>query len=245
MFFMDCHCSFGCTARPPPQFAATAADLLAEMDFCGIDRALVYHANQRFASPVTWNSVLSESLTGQSRLEGAWAILPPSTGELPAPDLFLKALRSNTIRTLCAFPHEHHYRLDRKTLGGYYDLMAAHRIPLLVRENLLNLDAFLKESPDIIVMAIGQGPHSVERYLRPLLDAYPNLHLDTSAYMVEGLIEDFCGRYGPERLLFGSGFPDNAAGAALLRLATADIGAEARAAIAGGNIKRLLDNVRL
>ena len=64
--------------------------------------------------------------------------------------------------------------------------------------------------------------------------------METSYYIVDGLIEESCDRYGPSRLLFGSGFPDNCSGAALLRLAQADIDDEAKQAVATGNMERLL-----
>jgi predicted TIM-barrel fold metal-dependent hydrolase len=243
--FFDCNCAFGKSGRPPLRYASTPAELIAEMDFCGIDEAFVYHANQRFASPVTWNAVLSAEIRNYSRLHGVWAILPPSTGETPESEILLQVLHKNSIRALRAFPQEHHYRLNRATLGYLYEFMVKHRIPLLVKENLWQMKELLDECPDLIVVAMNQGPHSVERYLRPLMDQFPNLHVETSAYMIDGLIEEFCERYGPERLLFGSGFPDNCSGAALLCLTRADIGPEARAAIAGGNLRQILNGVKI
>ena len=149
-------------------------------------------------------------------------------------------MRGHGIRALRAFPQEHHYSLDWLTFGELFKMLAERRIPLFAKENLLLLKELLEDSPALTVVAVNQGPHSLERYLRPLLDRYPNLYVDTAYYMVEGLIEEFCERYGPDRLLFGSGFPDNCSGAALLRLAQADIGEAARSAIAGENLERLL-----
>ena len=90
------------------------------------------------------------------------------------------------------------------------------------------------------MVAANQGPHSLDYYLRPLMDPFPNLHVGTSYLFVEGLIEGLCERYGPERLLFGTAFPDNCSRRRTLRLAQADIGEEARALIAAGNLERLL-----
>ena len=245
MLWVDCNCAFGKTGRPPLRYAGTPEELLAEMDFCGIDQGLVYHANQRFAAPATWNPILSADIRSHARLHGVWTILPPATGEMPEPEILLQAMRSGTIRAFRAFPQEHHYRLNRHSLGWLYEFMAQRKIPLLVKENLGQLKELLDECPDLVVVAVNQGPHSLERYLRPLLDQFPALHVESSAYMVDGLIEEFCERYGPARLLFGSGFPDTCSGAALLRLAAADIGAEARAAIAGGNLRRMMARVNL
>ena len=81
MRVFDCNCSFGHCARPPLRYAADALELIQEMDFCGIDEALVYHANMRFASPTVWNPILVEEVKNKPRLEPTWAILPSQTGE--------------------------------------------------------------------------------------------------------------------------------------------------------------------
>lgn len=243
--WFDCNCSYGRIARPALRPAQTVAELLAELDWCGVDRALVYHAGVRAASPTTWNPVVADELRGQERLAPAWALLPAATYESPPPDQLLQAMRQADVRALWAFPQEHRYRLDRATFRELFPVMERARIPLFAKQNLIPLKELLLECPDLIVVAMNQGPHSVERYLRPLLDEFPNLYLETSGLLVDGLIEEFCERYGPQRLLFGSGFPDQCLGGAFLRLAQADIGAEARAAVAGGNLQRLLKEVRI
>ena len=90
------------------------------------------------------------------------------------------------------------------------------------------------------MVAVNQGPHSLDRHLRPLMDKFPNLYAETSYMLGAGMIEGLCDRHGPERFLFGTAFPDNCSGGSLLRLAQADIGEEARAKIAAGNLTRLI-----
>jgi hypothetical protein len=243
MRFFDCNCSFGHAARPALRYASTAAELLAEMDYCGIDRALVYHAGQRFGFPGAHNAEIVRDLRDLPRLLPVWAIMPDQTGEQPEPEQFIADMRRNGVKALWTFPEEHRYRLDRRTFGGLFALMANKRIPLFAKQNLEDLGDLLVDFPDLRVIAVNQGPHSLERYLRPLLDTFPNLSVDTSYYIVEGAIEELCERYGAHRLMFGSAFPDNCSGAALLRLAQAEIDDEARQAIASGNLERLLEEV--
>ena len=243
--FFDCNCSFGETPRPPFRFASDPHSLLEEMDLCGIDRALVHHAGARFGCAPYWNERLPGLLAGLERLVPAWTLLPPQTGETPDGDALISAMRDSGIRALLVFPQEHRYRLQRRTFGDLLGTLARRRIPLFVKESLPALGDFLEECPDLVVVAMNQGPHSVERYLRPLLDAFPNLYLDSSYYIIDGAIEEFCARYGPDRLLFGSAYPDNCAGGALLQLLHADIDEADRRAIAGTNLVRLLSEARL
>jgi predicted TIM-barrel fold metal-dependent hydrolase len=240
MNVFDCNCWYGRPPRPPFRFAATPAELLGQMDFCGVAAALAYHANQRFGAPQVYDRVALDDLRGQPRLFPVRTLLPPQTGELPAPAALLAELRRDGVRAVRAFPGEHRYRLDGLTFGAHLEMLAANRIPLLVKADCLAIGALLRDCPDLTVVAMSQGPHSVERYLRPLLDRYANLHLDTSGLLVEGLIAECVARYGAGRLVFGSGVPDNAAGGAQHGLAGADIAEDARAAIAGGNLRRLL-----
>lgn len=245
MRYFDCNCSYGRAARPAFRYAATPAELIAEMDWGGIDRALVYHANQRFSSPTSYNPIIADELRGQPRLEATWAILPSQTGELPPPSELFKRMQSAGIRALRAFPDEHRYNLDGLTFGDFCAALVDRHVPLFVKWNCLSIGTLLKDFPNLTVVAVNQGPHSLERYLRPLLDRYPNFHLETSGLLVAGLIEEFCARYGSQRLLFGSGYPDNCSGGALLRLIQAEISDADKAAIAGGNLDRLLGQIRL
>lgn len=241
----DCNACFGDSGRPAFRYARTASELIKEMDFCGIDQALVYHAGQRFGSPELWNERLSAAVESLDRLNATWVILPWQTGEQAKPQEFLDAMRAKGIRALRAFPQEHHYRLDGCTFGLLLRLLVEKRIPLLVKDHLVAVGELLAEFPDLTVVAVNQGPHSLERYLRPLVETYPNLYLDTSYYLLDGAIEEFCERYGPGRLLFGSGFPDNCSGASLLRIVQAGIDQQAKRAIAGGNLKLLLEQVQI
>ena len=40
----DCNAAFGMRAKPALRYSRTAEELLEEMGFCGIRRALVWHA---------------------------------------------------------------------------------------------------------------------------------------------------------------------------------------------------------
>jgi len=245
MRFFDCNCSFGESPRPPFRYARTSAELLEEMDFCGIDCALVCHAGMRFSSPEVWNAQCVEGCAASSRLEPTWAILPAQTGEQPPTDDFLAAMKVHGVRALWAFPDEHRYPLNRRTFSELLDTLAARNIPLFIKQNLPAIGDLLAECPGLTVVAVNQGPHSVERYLRPIMDAFPRVSIDTSSYIVQGVIEECCARYGAERLLFGTAFPNNCSGGAVLQLAHAAISDAEKAAIAGGNLERLLAEVEL
>jgi len=78
-----------------------------------------------------------------------------------------------------------------------------------------------------------------------LVEKYPNVYVDTAQYLLDGGIEAFVRDYGPSRMLFGSGFPDAYFGGMMLALRHAEISEEAKEAISGGNLERILQEAQL
>ena len=89
-------------------------------------------------------------------------------------------------------------------------------------------------------MICDHGCWGQDRLFRPLLERYPNVHIDTSQYLLDGGIESLVADYGAGRLLFGSSFPESYLGGMMLTLRHARISEEAKAAIAAGNLERIL-----
>ena len=241
----DCTCSFGLYRTRVFRFARTAAELIEEMDFCGIDQALVYHTAQRFDSPSAGNEILMREVDGHPRLTPTWAVLPRQTGEQPPVEVILERMRKQNVRALRLFPEDHRYFLGDVTWGDQMEGYQARHIPLFIRANLGKIKELLRAFPDLVVITGAQGSNPQDRYAWPLIERYPNLYYETSGYLLDGIIEEFCQRYGASRLLFASGFPDNANGAALLRLAHAEISESDRRAIAWDNLSRLLSEATL
>ena len=98
-------------------------------------------------------------------------------------------------------------------------------------------------APALVITA--HGSWGEDRLFRPLMARYPHFAVDTSRYELDGGIEDVCRAYGPERLLFGSNFPETPMGGPMLTLLHAEISDDDRALIAGGNLRRILEEVRL
>jgi hypothetical protein len=243
--FFDCNCAFGPYRTRVFRFARTAAELTEEMNFGNIERALVYHTAMRFDHPAVGNELVVREVRGHSRLLPTWALLPSQTGEQPPLETLLGEMRRQGVRALRLFPDEHRYFLDDVTWGDQMAVFMARRIPLFIRASLDKIAGLLRSFPELVVVTGSQGANPLDRYAWPLIERYPNLVFETSAYLVDGGIEEFCKRYTAARLVFGSGFPDNAGGAAMLQLARAEISDAQRQAIARDNLCRLLEEASL
>jgi hypothetical protein len=243
--FFDCNCAFGPYRTQVFRFARTAGELVAEMDFGNVARALVYHTAMRFDHPSVGNELVTREARGHPRLVPTWALLPSQTGEQPPLDTLLQDMRRQGVRALRLFPDDHRYFLDDLTWGDQMAVFMERRIPLFIRASLDRIATLLRSFPKLIVVTGSQGSNPLDRYAWPLVEKFPNLFFETSAYLVDGGIEAFCQRYSAARLVFGSGFPDNAGGAAMLMLARAEISDADRQAIAGDNLNRLLEEASL
>lgn len=243
--FLDCNCFIGRPQNAIPQSAPTADDLLAAMGRSGIGEALVWHVAQRDWSPVDGNRMVAEAIAPHPALGGCWTLLPEQTGELPAPAELPALMAKSRIRALRAFPTQHRFLLRSETVGGYLEVMGQRRIPLV-----LSLEGgtggwpmvydLLRDFPKLVCILADVGLWGADRWFRPLVARYPGVYVEMADYCLDGGIEAFVGRYGAERLIYGSGFPFRSHGGMMLALRHAPIRDEDKAAIAAGNARRIL-----
>lgn len=221
-------------------------ELLAEMDHFGIDRALIQHNAAGMLGAEKANKMLVELLKNkdpQNRLECVWCLLPSQCGELPEPEAFFESMRENNVHALTIDPFNHRYVPCRLTLGKYLDEAIKRKIPVFLNSfagKWNELYAFLKEFPDLCCIVHGGDKWGNDRYLRPLLENYPGVHVELSGYWVPEGIADLAKTYGVERFLYASGFPRYNHGAAMLQLKHSGLSEEEIALIAGKNLTRLL-----
>jgi hypothetical protein len=245
MDWFDCHAGFGVPVKSPGRVFAKAEALIEEMDFCGVGEALVYHASMVEAAPEVGNQRVVEETEGQPRLHPTWAILPAQTGELGTVEEFLSGMGEHGVKALRAYPEENRYLLNGVTFGPLLEELTARRVPLIVGPEWRMVTSVLAEFRELTLIVVRHGSWGDDRYFRPLMERYERLYVDTSRYQLDHGIADFVGKYGPDRMLYGSACPELQMGAAMLTLAHADIDESAKAAIAGGNLRRLLGEVKL
>ncbi|MGM0401881.1 MAG: amidohydrolase family protein [Chloroflexota bacterium] len=252
--YFDCNASFGSPASGTFGPCTSAKKLLEEMDWVGVENALVHHALMRGQSPAVGNDILCEAIADHPRLWGTWAILPPQTNELPTGAAFFEAMAKTEIRALWAFPQEHRYILSQRVFGTFLDEIAERRIPLFIHRDAGGSDPhdtwhlvyqLLEDYPLLTLIIAAHGPWGEDRFFRPLLEQYPSFYLDISRYELDGGLHDLVDKYGPDHLLYGSNFPDHAMGGPRMMVAHGQIDHAARRAIAGDNLRRLLEEVEL
>jgi predicted TIM-barrel fold metal-dependent hydrolase len=246
--FFDVNTFLGVPTRDTLNSPASASELLARMDDAGIGKAVAWHIAQHDYDAAEGNRLLSETIAGETRLFGCWSILPPQTGEVIGDDFFSR-MKQDRIVALRMFPQAHHYVPDALTFGRFMDQLFERRIPLMLSLTRgftwESIHGFLKEFPFAHVILCDIGIWGVDRYTWPLLDACPNLYLETSMLSIEdGGVEAAVKRFGAGRFVFGSGFPERYSQAAVLQLLHAEISDADKTRIASGNFVRLVEGIR-
>lgn len=249
MRFFDCNAFFGLPARRPVAPVASVGEVLAEMDRAGVDQALVWHIAQHDVAPQTGNGMLADAVAGQPRLFGCWSVLPNQAREFPAPDELFARMRAARVVALRVFPGSHRFLLNDVSMGDLLSAMSSRRVPLLLSlkrgVTWPVIYDLMASFPALTCVVCDHGCWGEDRMFRPLLETYPNLYIDTAQYLLDGGIEALVSDYGPDRVLFGSGFPESYFGGMMVALKHARIPPAAKEAIAHGNLDRLIEEAAL
>lgn len=249
MRFFDCNAFFGLPAKRPLAPVADVAALLAEMDRAGLERALVWHIAQHDVAPQTGNAMLAEAIAPYSRLYGCWTVLPNQAHEFPPPSLLFEQMREARVVGLRIFPSSHRYLANAVSMGELFEAMVAARVPLFVsvHRGMAWRDVYdlLAEFPELTCVICDHGVWGEDRMFRPLLERYPNVHVDTAQYLLDGGIEALVSDYGASRVLFGSGFPESYFGGMMMAIKHARIPQEAKEMIAFRNLERIIEEAWL
>ena len=225
-----------------------AKELLAEMDFCGIDKAIVYHQSMKDVSVHYGNAkIIEEVKTDKQRLVASMSILPAITDTEFSVENLDKYIKDNNIFGVRVFPRLQRYMTDKITMGEVFDYLTQIKMPVYISPDTgwnLVFDT-MKEFPDLTAIITNYGLWGSDRYFYPLVNAYKNLYVDSSDFQEIRGIEYFVKKFGDERMLFGTNFPMDNMGGPIATLIGANVSKESKEKIASGNIERLMSEVKL
>lgn len=222
-----------------PSPCQSPAQLLEELDFHGVRRAVIYHAQGEQISPTDGNMYLEDWLDEEGRLIPQWTVAPVDTSMTQIAELHGQG------RVTSARLH------DCQSAGfpflpwGYDDLLSfltAARIPLwipLMDVDVRDLVTTLKAYPDLHTVLVG-AHYTHALVVRGLLDASPHAVLELSRYEPIGEVEALVERFGADRFIYGSWYPRYAMGPILFYLHHTRMSDQELAQICAGNTERLL-----
>lgn len=232
--------------QAPPMNPHTVADLLEEMDHCGVAQALVCDSLACENSPADGNPRILDAVRDAPRLTPVWVMLPPGTDETPDPAELIGQMRAGGVGLVVLMPEMYRFPLADWSIDDLLAPLAENRIPLMIAyqgsdsEAWADLVALCRRFPTLpVILSAGR----IRRGMRTLyraMEVSPNLHLELSGYWLHRGIEYLAHRFGSERLLYGSNWPRLNMAATVMTVATADLPEEDRKKIAGENLQRLI-----
>jgi hypothetical protein len=230
------------------KIAKNAAELIENMDYLEIDKAVVWHRAEYEQDATVGNEKVIRGIRGyEDRLLPSWTILPAITDEQYEPNIFFEKMKKDCVKTLRAYPVQDRYILCRITMGEQLGLLSELKIPLYLSpmNGFEPIYHVMQEFPELTVILSNIGWWPSARLIYPLLQHYKNLYFETGDFSMLKGFEEVCAKFGSERMLFGTNFPTNSMAGSVYTLMKAKISDEDKENIAHRNLERLLDEVRL
>jgi len=247
MEFLDCNLAYGLADIVGGQVkgCASFAELKTHMDRAGLAGGLVI---QSLSEVKLGNELLAADIRGHENIHGVWRLVPSCTGELPSPDALPAVMKANRIAALTLCPQINRFMTNKFAIGDYLDMAEARKIPVLLNTaRSLSLEQaadIMTDFPHLTAVLSYLHCFPSDRQLRPFLDAFPNLHLDMTSILADSWLPDILKKYSATRILFGSGFPASYIGSHMMVIRHAQIADDDKRLIAGGNLRRLISEIR-
>lgn len=244
--FFDCNCMIGKRADRREGEPWSLEKLRADMTTCMISDALVTHAMSRDYDAAAGNQELSRLIKGSHDLHGCWAILPPSSGELPAPETFLRLMNAEGIAAAIAYPLTHNYSLSAWSVGPLLSALEDCRIPLLLpfgQCTWQEVERLCGEYPSLPVIITGLNYRQL-RFLLPLWEKHRSLFIDLSWLSIHDGLGYLSERGVLRQVLFGTNYPLYEPGSAVTMVTYANLNADERSMVAGETMLGILNGIR-
>lgn len=255
MRFLDINAMIGPYFAPRQGHFPTVEECLREMDFYGIDEAMVYNAMACEYDNHCGNHQLMDWLDGQERLHPAW-VLSVSHFGMPSFEEDIREAKQKGVRLVRFFwggLFSGLSSLNLDTLGDLFAALESSRMPVLFSNDgaattlgdqfpqLMNVCRAFPKLPVIFAAPkIGQD----FAILYKLFECCDNFHLETSSIHSNHMLEQVVHRFGVKHLVFGTGFPWFGGGQSRIALAYADLTEEEKETVASGNLRQLMEAVR-
>lgn len=233
----------------PEKDIADCQDTMAGLK---ISARVVRNRASLLTAPEYHNQQLLQAVAGEKNLLPALFLTPD--GVAPEYDLpgYLQKRIAAGLRIAWTAPVLQPYQLEypfRAWCGeAMFTALSKHRLPLLLEWPDISFTALhevLSAFPELRVILTGLNRLGRQHTLEVLLQKHPGLHLCFSPrFSIHGGYASLCRRYGSERFVWGSGYPEAEGGAALTGLLYAGLETTDLQQVAYLNIERLMQEVR-
>lgn len=219
----------------------SVAALLKTMDRFAISRAVVFHSHAWRHEPLTGNRLLLDEVLGEPRLDPCWVAMPDPCGRPDAAVLFAAEARAHGVVAVRMFPRDHGYRWDGPDAEPWLDAVAGAGLPLFIdaeQTSWPEIEQVATRWPKLRIVVCRVG-YRVMRAMTGVMERAAGVHVDLSYLSTHAGLEWLIERFGPYRVVFGTGMPERDPADAVTRLMLSELAEDDVAAIAHQSWARL------
>lgn len=243
MIYFDAFCRVGQRYHKHPEARWSTDELEAELKFCSVSGAMVQNTQSSLYEASISNKRHSKDLEKREGLFPVWNVVPETGTTTQSNEIQIKEVISAGVRAVTLCPKTNAWAFHSREAKSLLGMCAEAGIVLYLDVSELSdwrdLEELFGIHPGICVILTGAKYDMARQTISALL-AFPKLHLTMERFQIHYGIEYLCGMGFGDRILFGTNAPEASAGAHRLPIDYAGIPEESRAAIAGGNLIRLL-----
>jgi len=242
----DVQCGFG-GARAGDPAVVSAEALLREMGRLHISAALTRRVpDDRLEDVPASNAVLYAARDEHPSLIPCPVVVPSRGGSLPPEHAQVAAHVAQGCGAVSIRPAKDYWDLAPWVCHRLFDALQERNMPVFCLASdvsLVQVGDLAGRFPSLPIIVAGVH-YRQQRILLPLLETFPGVHLSLgNCYTVHRGIEELVAKIGPERLLFGTGFPESEPMTAITQLMYADLTDDDRRLIGAANLRRLISEV--
>jgi uncharacterized protein len=243
----DAQTGFGGGQRGNP-WVPSQAELLESMGRLSVERALVRTEFEDMESePMEANRLLYDACARDRSLVACPVVMPTGHGDVPSEREQVEELVTRGAGAAWLRPAIDGWVTAEWCAGALLKELEGRRVPVLCRNSAVGFEAvadLAARYPRLPIVMYHLG-YRTQRLLVSLLKAFANVHVAVgSPYSVHLGLELVAGTVGPERLLFGTGFPYAEPMASITMLTYSGLGQADKQLVGSANLDRLIRGIQ-
>jgi predicted TIM-barrel fold metal-dependent hydrolase len=211
-----------------------------------------------YIDPVEGDNILADLINSNQSLIGSMIFPNYFISREQDFDKYLKKKYNEKFKFCRLYPKTHKYMIHNCVFKKIYFFLSKYRFPIII--NLDEIDVtgnkainwqlisdISQQYPDIPVIIDGGNSKELmfNGYFYQLLENSENIYLETHNLLGFNQIEDLSEKFGSKKLIFGSYYPFYPGYLSYERIKYARISQDDKDNIASGNIKTILNNIKL
>jgi predicted TIM-barrel fold metal-dependent hydrolase len=245
-FYFDANCRWGLSTKPNIGSLDQPDAVQVEGRRCGVDKLLAYHTQAKEWSPELGNAALGPVMDEHDEVVGCWVVDPALARDGRTAQRLVQEIVAAGFRAVRLCPDAANHDVDLSTAGFLTGALADRSVPLIIDTAIPDwkaIAALATSAPRLPVIVSGFG-YRHGRTLLPVLDSCPNMAVESSTFVAHGAVEELVTEFSASRIVFGTNAPIYSIGAAVARIAYADVSDDDRRLIAGGTLLHLIEQVQ-